>query len=494
MVPSDNVSSLPESVQAARTGVFLGPGRSYRIWRHYADDYRQERVYAIPRSDITTLHATTFSQFLANGHSLSSIPSWWFCPVPFTNGSKEAVPISGVTTGGRTLALSAHSARRLGIPPSVNLDLRHAGWGVGTLLLKPEIKGAGARLSRTKLGAADRRELTALCPYSSQRAWARKFENDADPLFASLFMYEGRPLGAQALSNGMHALQVSMELLGHSQIRVAPTLMCVPAPEEYAIKLAEISQPAASPHKAAALFDGTLCTELRMTPSHVRAAYFDTTRDDADLVRLCRAVSTDLAVLYDTYRKMIDDSRSYIDTLCSETRYHVEPECVLWPKFGDVYVLFRRDVYGYPAYADEYKFHKRSAWYIAKDEVVVPNVGKVTVDAESVAPNFASTNIQEMSWHHELYVLNILRDHARVTAGYLRGLEVLAPTRAKRTSRHTCDQKVLRDLILASQGSSYYDLTAEKDEIVISLKYPLLGRNARYSFTTRQILGRSIVP
>lgn len=314
-------------------------------------------MFAIPVPETSVLCATKVNQFLATRLDFSSISSCWFCPVPFESGSGQAVPVSGVTTGGRTLALSAHSARRLGIPPSVKLDLRRAGWGVGTLLLKPELKGAGARLSRTKLGALSRQELMGLCR-SPQRPWARKFEDDADPLFASLFTYEGRPLGAQALSHGIHALQVSMELLGNSQVRVAPTVMCVQAPEEYASRLADISRLAAPRRRSVPLFDGELCTELRMTPGHVRAAYFDTTRDDAGLVDLCRAVSTDLDVLRDTYCKMIDDSRSYIDTLCSETRNSVRPECIVWPKFGDVYILFRRDRYGYPAYADEYRFHK----------------------------------------------------------------------------------------------------------------------------------------
>lgn len=488
------MSSLPDSARAVRDGSFLDVGGSYRIWRHYTDDYRWERVFAIPVPESATLCATAVNQFLATQLAFSSIPSWWFCPAPFENGSAQAVPVSGVTTGGRTIALSVRSAQRLGIPPAVELDLCRAGWGVGALLLKPEIKGAGTRLSRTKLGTLDRRELTALCPSSSQRSWALKFENDPDPLFASLFTYEGRPLGAQALSNGTHALQVSMEMLGNSKIRVAPTVMCVQAPEEYARRLAGISRSAATRYTNTSLFDGTLCTELRMTPGHVRAAYFDTTRDEADLVRLCRAVSNDPAVLHDTYCKMIGDSRSYIDTLCSGTRYSIKPDCIIWPKFGDVYVLYRRDAYGYPAYADEYRFHKRQAWYIAKDEVVVPGVGKVTVDAESVAPNFASANIEEMNWHHELYVLNILRDHARVTTGYLRGIEMLTSARAKRTSMRACDQRVLRDLVGAGQKSSHYDLAVGDNKMVVSLNYPLLNHNVRYSFTYRQILGRSIVP
>lgn len=99
-----------------------------------------------------------------------------------------------------------------------------------------------------------------------------------------------------------------------------------------------------------------------------------------------------------------------------------------------------------------------------------------------------------MNWHHELYVLNILRDHAKVATGYLRGLEMLASADAKRSSKRTYDQRVLRDLVLASQKSDRYNLAAESDGLVVSLNYPLLNHNARYSFAYRQIWGRSIVP
>jgi hypothetical protein len=485
------MSSQPHSTRRVRSGPFLGPGNSYRIWRHYTDDYRRDHVFAVPVPKNSIAFAIEVNYALATPLNFSSIAPCWFCPVPFDNDSATAISVSGVTTGGRTIALSAGSARRLGIPPTVELDLCRAGWGLGTLQLRPEIKGAGTRLSRTKLGTLSRQELMVLCPSSAHRVWARKFANAADPLFASLFMYEGRPLGAQAFSHGTHALQVSMKLLGNSRIRVAPTVMCAQAPAEYASRLAEISKSAEPRRKAAPLFEGELCTELRMTPGHVRAAYFDTTRDDTALAELCRAVSTDPAVLWDTYYKMIDDSRNYIDTLCFGTRYSLESQSIIWPKFGDVYILFRRDAYGYPTYADEYRFHKRAAWYIAKDEVVVPCVGKVTVDAESVSPNFISANIDEMSWHHELYILNILRDHARVTTGYLHGLEILTHGRSKRTAMR--DQKVLSDLVRASQESDCYELAATAGGIVISLVYPLLGHTVQYTFTYRQLLGRSSI-
>jgi hypothetical protein len=479
-------------------GAFLRAGSRYRIWRHYHDVYRTERIFAYRVPDAGVVRNPALDGCLDRPLPVDELPAYWFAPVPFRLDRAAAVPVACMMTGGRTFSLPGPVATALGLPARLHLDLAKAGWGTGLLELLPEVKGAGTRFTRTRLRRGARGAAAAIADRQAAPRWPAAFARASDPLFASLNTYEGRPIGAQGLAHGVHAVQVSGLMLGRSPVRVAPSLLCAPGPDEYRLWLTEVTRARRRPAESAPLFDGSLCTELRYTPGHVRAAYFDTAASGRDLVALCRAVSADRAVLRRTLAALVADARRYIEALCAQTMPVAAPQCIVWPKFGDIHIVFRRDAFGYPAFADEYKFRKRAAWYIAKDEIVVGGLGKVYVDAESIAPTFASADEEELVWHHDLYLLNVLRDHARVAAKFRIGLELLAGRGGRGAPSLSAPAAAYVDAILglvaSSRESSLYRLEPRRDGVTIAVRYPRLGTARDYHYPYEQILGRSIRP
>ena len=152
-------------------------------------------------------------------------------------------------------------------------------------------------------------------------------------------------------------------------------------------------------------------------PGNVRAAYFETAASPEALRGLCSFISPDLDVLADTYSRVAADAVAYLDFLGEATSYNEEEQLFAWPKFGDIQIVFKADEYRRTPFVAEYRNAKSAAWYLAKDEVIVPDVGLVYVDLESATLTFPSVDETELALHHDLYVLhNVLRDHVRVLA------------------------------------------------------------------------------
>lgn len=465
-------------------GSFVPAGAQYALWRHYADAYAKRRIYAHVDRPTTVHRNATLGQFLV-GESPGTSRGAWFAPFPLTGEwAGTALEIGAVQTGSRTFAIAPAGARALGLPDRVLLNLAEARWGEGVLELRPEVKGTGTPFSRTKLRRPTQASLRRLLS-SVPAQWLDAFEHDLDPLFISLKTYEGRPLGGQDARLARHAVRTSEALVGCSPIKIAPTLEYVVCPPEYRDLLAKITQALEPAGECEQRYVWDLSTEVRLTPGNVRAAYFDTTAE-AGLVELCGLVSADPEVLEQTYDRMVEDAGRYLDELCEKTVYRSDLGCFTWPKFGDIHIVFRRDRYGYPAFADEYKFSKSAAWYIAKDEVVVGGVGLFYVDLESVIQAFPSVNEEELTWHHDLYALNVLRDHVRVIANfdYARRLaagEWIRLTNDERERVRSFD-RALRALIAASRTSRHYCLEAGRNELTVELRYPRLGATSRHSY------------
>jgi hypothetical protein len=227
-----------------------------------------------------------------------------------------------------------------------------------------------------------------------------------------------------------------------------------------------------------------------LSPGNVRAAYFDASAPSA-LAQLCAFVSDDADVLEQTYDRMVVDAGRYLDELADKTAYRADLDCFTWPKFGDIHVVFRRDRYGYPAFADEYKFAKSAAWYLAKDEVIVGGVGLVYVDLESVVQGFPSVTEEELTWHHDLYVLNVLRDHLRVIAKFdwarrLGSGASGAPGDAGRGIALAAE-RTLQALVEASQASDTYRLELSSRGLTVELGYRNLGTTSRHSYRSETL-------
>jgi hypothetical protein len=489
------MASVRHVVDGYHAGSFVPEGARYALWRHYADAYAERDLYAHIGQAIH--QNTTLRRFLQGDSVLPPPAAVWFAPIPFPVGRGTALKIRTLQTGSRTFSLPGVYARALGFPDRVLLDLAKAGWGDGAVELRPEVKGAATMFSRTKLTRPSRASLARLLPADVPERWLDAFEADPDPLFVSLNSYEGRPLGGQRADLGYYAVSISESLLGCSPIKVAPTLECVLCPPDYRDWVARVTRALNPAAAREADYAPELSTELRLTPGNVRAAYFDTTESSPELVELCGLVSTDADVLADTYDRMVVDAGHYLDELCEKTVFRSDLECFTWPKFGDIQVVFQRDRYGHPAYAGEYKSAKSAAWYIAKDEVVVGGVGLVHVDLESIVLNFPSSNEDELSWHHDLYVLNVLRDHLCVLAKFDFACQLRLATAGgvADPAKELADAfgRASRALVAASMGSPNYRLERGQVGMMIELRYPKLGTKSRHWYSTRALGGERYV-
>jgi hypothetical protein len=488
------VASVRSHIAVRHTGSFVPKGTRYTLWRHYEDLYAAREIYAHVDGRQSSVHRNaTLEHFLVPVTRLGATPAAWFAPLPFAEPwAGDAYPIHALQTGSRTFAIPPEVAEAIGLPERPLLDLGKAGWGEGSLELRLEVKGAGTPFSRTRLRRPSRASLVGLLPSGVSARWIDAFERDPDPLFVSLKAYEGRPLGGQDARLAAHALKMSEELVGRSPIKVAPTLAYVTCPPEYGEWLASTTRALDLEAGDEREFTGGLATEIRLTPGHVRAAYFDTA-SERSLVELCGFVSPSADVLEETYNRMVEDAGRYLDELCEKTDYCSELDCFTWPKFGDVHVVFRRDRHGYPAFADEYKFAKSAAWYIAKDQVIVGGVGLVYVDLESVAEAFPSVNEEELEWHHDLYVLNVLRDHVRVLGAFdhARRLAVGETTGLVDWDNGRALERALDALVAASGTSRHYRLEVAPRGLTVDLQYNLLGTTSRH-FYARRLLGAEL--
>jgi hypothetical protein len=482
------VAPLHSLVTASHRGSFVPEGTRQAIWRHHSDLFATREIYAhVGAVGSTVNYNATLESFVEADTPLSAMGAGWFAPLPFRAvWAGEALPVRALQTGSRTFAILGEAAEALAFPKQALLDLGKAAWGEGTLELKPEIKGSGTQFSRTKLTRPSRAALEKLLPAGVPVSWIDAFEADPDPLFVSLNTYEGRPLGGQDARLSDHALHISEALVGSSPVKLAPTLAHVTCPPEYQEWLVSITQ-ALSPdprHKRA--YGGELSIEIRLTPGHLRAAYFDTAKEPG-LVELCNLLSTSPDGLEKTYNRMVADAGRYLDELCEKTGYRTDLDCFTWPKFGDIHVVFRRDRFGYPTFADEYKFAKSAAWYIAKDQVVVSEVGLVHVDLESVTQAFPSVNEEELRWHHDLYVLNVLRDHVRVIGkfDYGRRLAARETTTPDGRERVQALQRALHALARASQNSPCYRVELGPHGLTVDLHYALLGTASHHRYPLR---------
>lgn len=482
------MAPIHNRITASHRGSFVPEGIRHAIWRHYSDLFAAREIYAHVGGPSSTVdYNVTLESFLHADTPLPAMRAGWFAPVPFqADWAGDALAVRALQTGSRTFAILAEALETLALPDQILLDLAKVGWGEGALELRAEVKGSGTQFSRTKLTRPSRAALKELLPAGVPVWWIDAFEADPDPLFVSLNTYEGRPLGGQDARLSAHALCVSEALVGSSPIKVAPTLAHVTCPPEYKEWLAWVTRALSSDAGQARTHGAELSTEIRLTPGHLRAAYFDTA-EESGLVELCGLLSTNPDSLKETYNRMVADAGRYLDELCAKTEHRNDLDCFTWPKFGDIHVVFRRDQFGYPAFADEYKFAKSAAWYIAKDQVVVSGLGLVYVDLESVTQEFPSVNEEELRWHHDLYVLNVLRDHVRVLGKFDYGRRLAAgeTTGSNDRERIRALEWALESLAEASQDSSCYRLEMGRQGLTVDLHYDSLGTTSRYLYPLR---------
>jgi hypothetical protein len=424
---------------------------------------------------------SALSAFLSPSVDIDRLRVYAFFP-PALRGSLRRVRIvDALKSGGRTFLLGHRSASALGLPPTLYLELSRLGWGSGRLELRPEVKGAGTDFFRSKIDTSRLRDVLRRHPALRQTI--------PSPLeiFSSLAVFEDRNVGGQELTFGQHSVNVSTTMLGISEIKFAPAWVCVRQPAGVAKNLAIVSA-AIPPHEP--LFDKPTVSEIRFTPGTVRAVYFDHAESDEQLVGLCHRVSDSVDEVEEALDNMIMDARRYLDLLGSSTAREVNGH-FSWTKIGDISLEFRRDQYGLPRRAHEYKNVMRNAWYLAKDEVVVRCIGKVFTDMESfrAAPSrYRATSPTELWFQHELFVLNVLRDHLRVCTQLSVAVQLARGKRVGYSMRCGLQKRVIRLLLAAINSSSLVGFELGARIGTLTVRYPQLdGIVRRFHFLRGQI-------
>jgi len=206
-----------------------------------------------------------------------------------------------------------------------------------------------------------------------------------------------RNLGGQSERYSRHAVAASQNLLGRSRIKFVPTWIAMAQSATAQENLNRVSQslPVSEP-----LHVGRWTCELRFTPSTVRALYFTATGSDEHLARLCSRVSRDPAELELTLGEMIADVRHHLEVLACTTQPSISVGFD-WIKVGDINELFRPNAKGQFYDAEAYR-QKKSAWFLAKDDVIVRRYGKFFADMESYFGRDVGfhSDCEELLWFH----------------------------------------------------------------------------------------------
>lgn len=467
------------------SGCYMREGDVAEYWAAYADRFLPVSLAAAPAGDLLRAESADLPEYLTSRTALQGVPRWSFFPPLLAAGMEEAVSCRAVMTGGRTFLLTEEGADALGLPRRLFLDLERLGWGKGALEVRPEVKGAGTLFERTMISRA---RLEALLPEDGElrAAYGRLRAQGAPPfLLLSLAMYLKRILGGQDGVYGAHDVRVSNALLKGSSIRFAPVWTIAGFPERVVRNLELVSRALAD---GTPRCDRTYVNEVRFTPSTVRAIYFDTASTDDQLALLCRRVSESRAELDETWNAMIDDAGRYLEAMASSTEE--TPEGYAWIKVGDINEMFKPNEQ--QLYDDAYDFRhaKAIAWFLAKDEVVVPRLGKVFTDMEAFwggTTRFKSKDREALRFHHDLYGLMVLRDHLRVCAAFRVGLELLDRGRCDARRRAALQAETNERLADAVQRRANLALVLGSTAAVLDIHYARLGFSESHVYPRWQL-------
>jgi hypothetical protein len=462
-----------------------------RFWRYYDDRIRSIRLAAARDCQSRVVFNQSLSQYLASPVSQADIPHWSFFPPALAAGVEHVVEVDALSTGGRSALLPPESAAKLGLPPCLYLNLEALGWGTGQLELHFEIKGAGTQFDRTHVDSNKLDAILSEHPGLARSLNAARSDSTSPMMFCSLAMYESRNMGGQREDYAVHSVNSSQAVLGSSAVRFAPTLYSIVLPEAYHENLRLVSR-ACRPNQE--LYAARVANEVRVTPSTVRAVYFDRAGSDEMLVRLCRRVAPRSEDLELTALGLADDVRRYFEHAANTTEFRIDPRHVVdrkiftWRQFGDIWVTFERDEEGNYHNADEYRYHRTVAWYLAKDEVIVQRLGRVFVDLECLRTTQVALSEAELEFQHSLFVLNVLRDHNRVATQFRIGTALLETGYVSYADRTVLHQRVLLEMKEAVNNSRCVSMALERDAILVTIRYDRLdGLTKRYVIPRAQI-------
>jgi hypothetical protein len=394
------------------------------------------------------------SQYLLEEDALQKMNAFSFFPPALAGGVEAVQSIRTIMSGGRTYLLGENACEALGWPSVLHLDLNRVGWGHGLLELRPEVKGAGTLFERTWLSPDRLERLLRAHP-------------QLPTLMSSRAEFMKRNVGGQSERNGRQAVAASAARLGNSPIKFVPVWRLVAQSSTVESNLSVVSQALAD---EVGRYTGSWNCEIRLTPGTVRAVYFDTAESDEELAGLCSRVSNERGDLEPTLAEMITDARRYLEIVARTTM--PSGDGFTWVKIGDINETFATE--------REMRHFRddRCAWYFAKDEIVVRQLGKFFTDMESYFGKdvgFRSASAAQMRLHHEHFALAVLRDHLRVCAQFLIGGERLAGRRHSHKGRRARAKEIRRLIFSALNGSSHLSIENRSDGVALEICYPGLG-------------------
>ncbi|MBZ5729306.1 MAG: hypothetical protein LAP87_30565 [Acidobacteriia bacterium] len=257
-------------------------------------------------------------------------------------------------------------------------------------------------------------------------------------------------------------------------MKFAPTLERVAHAPSYARSLAIVS---AAVRATGELYAKQTVSELRYAAGSVRAVYFETASSDERLRELCSRLSDNADELYRTLDSMLQDSRRYLDLLAASTRRNGSGG-YSWTKVGDISLTFRRDHAGRPTLARDYRNVYRRAWYLAKDEIIVGGVGKFFIDMENFRSwpgAYQAASAEELWFEHELFVLNVLRDHVRVCTRFFVAIELKLEGRCDRRRRCELQTLLMARTVASVNQSPWLSLDVGRNAVELVVRYPEIG-------------------
>jgi hypothetical protein len=451
-------------------GSYMPLSSEYIYWPDYYDRYSRVLLMAEPGVDRVVATSNHLNNFVKPMGSINKMIPYSFYPLSLGAGVKNAVVISATMTGGRTFLLSRASSRMLGFPAELWLDLSRLGWGNGLLEVRVEVKGGGTLFERTRLDPGKLSEILRNHPELEEQHLKVMARKRFPLLLASRAEFMGRHRGGQSQRFAAHAVQASNALLDKSLIKFIPVWSAVSQSDQVHRNLDVVSEALASDET---LFAGNSVCEVRLTPSTVRALYFDTARNQTELRVLCSFVSQENEELIATLDQMIQDARRYLEILAKTTRAAVIGDGFTWIKVSDINEVFSQTE------ADDFRSQRPSAWFFAKDEVIVRKVGKFFTDMESYFGKdvgYHSLSEASLRLHHSLYVLSVLRDHLRVCAQFAIGTEALRTERELSTiEERSLRRKVLMEIIAAINASQFLHLSRSEERFILKVRYEHLN-------------------
>jgi len=388
----------------------------------------------------------------------------------------ESKIVKVIRTGGRTYRLPSELTGR------IFLDLASLGWSDGNVSQEffPEIKGGGTLLENAGLSipklksvAKELAEQGSPSLETSLKKVLSRFHEGSEYLGMSAKIDLGRPKGSQFKKYSEHSREVTTILLNNFPVKFTPLLYMAELPVRVMERISILNKALNADEE---LFNAKKYTqEIRLTPSDVRAIYFDKAKNDSELIRLCSNVSRDPQILEAVIKHMIPDSAKYMELLASHT-YRNDKGEYCWVKTGDIHLAWYKfdapDCWD-DTEASDYCNNKPFAWYLAKDITVAPT-GFWFTDLEGIGAGTElekSAELFDLRRKQRIYALCVLRDFHRVITQFRIGCQMYAGQQVSQSQKKDIQENTIDQMVVEMNQSGSVTVERKKGSFHVNVLY-----------------------